>query len=367
MGCGCIDVQDIETNIPITKINNNNSLPIPKDKINQPIKETNNNIKEIIFKKNNNYDNSENEHKNNSNENFNNQDIIHPTKNKNSNNNSINEHEEEKNKSISKENIHIENEKKSNNRKPKMKPIKIEEDNSDILVMKNNKIKNYIEEIEEINENNLKQKLKILLINLEAIKVDKDIIKDEINICFEDIFELYENEVDMNEIKAYTINKYSNIIIRALNLEEQNNSKDITFLKKLIEYLYEKEGSPDTLKDFLFAVLDNLNDFKNFSTNNEIRIKNYIIDFMKRNMMEQKNDLKNMYKINTIIKYENFIDIVLNLNNERVFMENIATEYLLYKMKEATIKDNKIDALNRFDIQIFLDFYDKKKEDLIYN
>ena len=366
MGCGCIDVQDIEANIPIIKINNNNSLPIPKDKLNQPIKETNNNIKEIIFKKNNNYDNSENEHKNNSNENFNNQDIIHPTKNKNSNNNSINEHEEEKNKSISKENIHIENEKKSNNRKPKMKPIKIEEDNSDILVMKNNKIKNYIEE-EEINENNLKQNLKILLINLEAIKVDKDIIKDEINICFEDIFELYENEVDMNEIKAYTINKYSNIIIRALNLEEQNNSKDITFLKKLIEYLYEKEGSPDTLKDFLFAVLDNLNDFKNFSTNNEIRIKNYIIDFMKRNMMKQKNDLKSIYKSNTIIKYENFIDLVLNLNNERVFMENIATEYLLYKMKEATIKDNKIDALNRFDIQIFLDFYDKKKEDLIYN
>ena len=357
MGCGCIDMPDIEINIPAKNINNNNSLQISKNKLNKPINESNNS-KEIIFKKNNNYDNSENEHKNNSNENFNNQDIIHPTKNKNSNNN-INEHEKEKNKSLS--------EKKSNKQKPKMKDIKFEEDNSDILVMKNNNIKNYIkeEEIEEINENNLKQNLKILLINLEAIKVDKEIIKEEINICFEDIFELYENKVDMNEIKAYTINKYLNIIIRALNLEEQNNFNDIKFLRKLIEYLYEKEGSPDTLKDFLFAVLDNLNDFKNFSTNNEIRIKNYIIDFMKKNMMKQKNDLKNIYKINTIIKYENFIDIVLNLNNERVFMENIATEYLLYKMKEATIKENKIDVLNRFDIQIFLDFYDKKKEDLI--
>ena len=51
--------------------------------------------------------------------------------------------------------------------------------------------------------------------------------------------------------------------------------------------------------------------------------------------------------------------IIFEDNDEKKFMENIATEYLLYKMKI----DVKSNSMNAFDKKVFLDFYSHEKQE----
>ncbi len=77
-------------------------------------------------------------------------------------------------------------------------------------------------------------------------------------------------------------------------------------------------------------------------------------------MEDKKDELKEKYKDNHIIKMNELIEIILKDNEDRVFMENIATEYLLYKMKKQLFDDKVDNVMDAFDIKVFLDFYDKE-------
>ena len=78
-------------------------------------------------------------------------------------------------------------------------------------------------------------------------------------------------------------------------------------------------------------------------------------------MKDKKDELKEKYKDNHIIKKIIEIkEIILKDNEDRVFMENNATEYLLYKMKKQLFDDKVDNVMDAFDIKVFLDFYDKE-------
>ena len=68
--------------------------------------------------------------------------------------------------------------------------------------------------------------------------------------------------------------------------------------------------------------------------------------------------LKEKYIKNSIITLEEFNDIVLGENENKVFMDNKAIEFILYRMKREAISKN-INSLNSLDINVFLEFYDK--------
>ena len=153
----------------------------------------------------------------------------------------------------------------------------------------------------------------------------------------------------------------------------KDNHYDKTYLNNLIKYLYEKNDNINDFKNYLDAILENYIDFSKLGKNNENIIINYIIDFMKEHMENKKDKLMgnnenendeedNIYKKiknKSIITYEEFIEIIFEDNKEKKFMDNFATEYLLYKMKIA-VKSN---SMNAFDKKEFLDFYSHEKQE----
>ena len=125
----------------------------------------------------------------------------------------------------------------------------------------------------------------------------------------------------------------------------------------LLNFIYDKYGTADEFIEYLYAVLDNYIDYNNLNDEDEIKIETYIFNYMNHNSIKNKEkSLKEIYQINHIITFEEFTEIILADNEERIFMDNNAVEYLLYQMKKAVIKEgiNDMDSLN---INIFLNFY----------
>ena len=75
---------------------------------------------------------------------------------------------------------------------------------------------------------------------------------------------------------------------------------------------------------------------------------------------DEKDNIYKKIKNKSIITYEEFMGIIFEDNDEKKFMENIATEYLLYIMKKAV----KINSMNAFDKMEFLNFYGYKKREI---
>ena len=74
-------------------------------------------------------------------------------------------------------------------------------------------------------------------------------------------------------------------------------------------------------------------------------------------MQDKKENLKKQYKDNNgIIKYDDFSKLI---QKEEIYMENLANEYLLYKMKKDALNKN---SLEKLDIKVFLDFYEKEEK-----
>ena len=72
--------------------------------------------------------------------------------------------------------------------------------------------------------------------------------------------------------------------------------------------------------------MDNYIDFNKLKEVDEYKIVNYIIRFMKENITPDKmKNLIEKYKENSIIKYDDFSKFLFE---EKIFMENIANEYL---------------------------------------
>ena len=225
----------------------------------------------------------------------------------------------------------------------------------------------------KIDDNNLTVELKILLKNLEAKNANIEDMNDGIDKLEEIYIEKNNNNPDIDykdEIikKVYEIfNKY----LKFENKDDENNNivlglkqqEDIYNLKSIISYLYEIQRL-DEFFAYLRGVLANVFNYSQIEENDEIKICNYIIDFMNEKMKDKEQKLNEKYKDNSIIKFYDFTNIIMENNENRIFMANEATEYLLYKMKKNLI-DNGIDNLmDDFDIKVLLDFYGKEKKEI---
>ena len=209
-------------------------------------------------------------------------------------------------------------------------------------------------EEKERKEKQFKFNLHILVKNLESKQIEREIIKKK----FEETFEDLSKNTDFK--KDDVMEKISNIFINYLNPLNKNNKDTIN---NLIKELYERTIKPndkdlDILKSFIFDVLDNVINYKYLIKEDEEKIDDYIIEVLKYNkkIIENKEKLKEIQKNNNyIIKYEEFTNIVIEY---QIFMENLAIEYLLYKMKfgMSLDEDKTLDSLN---FKIFLDYLDK--------
>ena len=374
--------------------NNNNKNTVSKINISEIERDINDN------KSNSNMNNKDNNNKNNQNnisiDNQNNNSIDNQNNsnlNNKDNNTKYNENnevnvnkEEEKNIEEDEEDNKKKELKDNENKVLNIKQQEVEDKNRNINIIKegeasppppNDILKNDNEENSQnkendINEKNVNSKMKILLINLEAKNANINDIKERLKILFQEIFEKFQNNQNFNEIKKEIIDRVFNTFDIYLKIPKDNHY-DKTYLNNLIKYLYEKNDNINDFKNYLDAILENYIDFSKLGKNNENIIINYIIDFMKEHMENKKEKLMgnnenendeedNIYKKiknKSIITYEEFIEIIMEDNKEKKFMENFATEYLLYKMKI----DVKSNSMNAFDKKVFLDFYSHEKQE----
>ena len=195
------------------------------------------------------------------------------------------------------------------------------------------------------------------MINLETKHIDIGIIKQKIEIIFEDILNV---DSDPEKYRNNIINKIIENLYEFLQL---NNKEDKIFLKGIIESISDKNADNEFFKEYMLAVLDNYIDFSNISENYRKTIHNYIVDFMEEKMQNKKHDLNKMCQKNYVIKYINFNeDIVLKNKEEKIFMVNDAIEYLLYLMKKSLVDENNNNSsMNDLDLRVFLNYYNEKK------
>ena len=212
----------------------------------------------------------------------------------------------------------------------------------------------------EKDEKMFKNKLKIILINLEAKHSDIEEVKKTIEIFLSETFEKFSNnQISIDDLKKIAVDKIYNIFDEELKLEKE---KDKKFLENILKYIYDKQNN--NLNDFIEyikAILENYIDFNNMSEEEKNNRVNYIINYMNKEdqlLINKKEMLKEIYTKNSTITLEDFNDIVLGENENKVFMDNKAIEFILYRMKREAINKN-INSLNSLDVSVFLDFYDK--------
>ena len=211
---------------------------------------------------------------------------------------------------------------------------------------------------EQINDENVKIKLKILLKNLEAREANSDDIQREMNILVGEMIEEYnKNRINSDEI----LKKVYDIFDKYLQL---TNQEDIKNLYQLLYHLYnEQSGDLNNFFEYMNDVVENITNYSSLNTEDEEKINIYIHNFMKNEIMsKRKEEIEKEYKNNYIIKFEDFEKIIMKNNEQRIFMANEAVEYLLYKMKKSIIKQNKNQLINTFDLKVFLDYYNDKEK-----
>ena len=205
-----------------------------------------------------------------------------------------------------------------------------------------------------------KNKLKIILINLEARHSDIEEVKKKIEFFLSETYEKFSNnQINIDDLKGIAVDKIYNIFNEELKLKKE---KDIKFLKEILGYIYDKQNSNiNDFIEYINAILENYIDFNKMSEMEKNNRVNYIINYMNKEdqlLIKKKEMLKEKYIKNSIITLEEFNDIVLGENENKVFMDNKAIEFILYRMKREAISKN-INSLNSLDINVFLEFYDK--------
>ena len=197
--------------------------------------------------------------------------------------------------------------------------------------------------------------LHILIKNLEAKKIKLEEIKGKVEEEFIKLVESKEKEIKREVI----IEKISNIFIDYLKPLNAQNTETI---KEIIELLYDKnkteENNLDNLKNYLLDVLENIHDYYSLKEEDEKKIDDYIINKLKENVKikNKKEELKNQYKDNNyIIKYLDFTKIVKENN---IIIDNLAIEYLIYKMKAGLPLDKEL-YLDDLNFNVFNDYLNK--------
>ena len=206
-------------------------------------------------------------------------------------------------------------------------------------------------EEEERKEKQFKMNLHILIKNLESKQIEREIIKTKIDEEFSKKKDLQKDDV---------IEIASNIFINYLQPLNNQNKQAIN---NLVKECYERNTSPEdnnleNLKTFFLDVLENITDYKTLKKEDENKIDEYIIKVLKYNekILKNKDKLKEKNKDNNyIIKYEEFTNIV---KDNQIIMDDLAMDYLLYKMKYGLSLDGAM-TLDNLNYKIFIDFLNK--------
>ena len=167
----------------------------------------------------------------------------------------------------------------------------------------------------------------------------------------------------MNKIKNILIDKIFCDFNSFLDISEENNF-DKKILKNIIIYLYEQMDDLNEFKNHLYDILDNYINFSELTKVDEDKIFNYIVSFMKAEKMGKKIQIliEKYENNNNIINFKDFSDIIME---NKIFMQNLAIEYILYKMKKAVTDRNNINSLmDEFDIKVFLGYYYEKEKEI---
>lgn len=203
-------------------------------------------------------------------------------------------------------------------------------------------------------ENILNINLHILIKNLEAKKVNPEEIKEKIENLFDSLLEKKEEEFNKDEM----LEKVFNVFIDYL---KPINDKNIKNVKYIINLLYENNSNPNNFSQNIFDILENINDYRNLEKKDEDKIAEYIIKKLGENnkIQNAKDKIKKIYKKNNyIIDYKNFTKIV---KDNSIFIDNLAMEYLIYKMKCGLPLDEEL-LIDNLNLKVFLDFLDKSSE-----
>ena len=203
---------------------------------------------------------------------------------------------------------------------------------------------------EERKEKQFKINLHILIKNLESRQIEREIIKTKINEEFE---ECKKKDLQKDEV----IEAASNIFINYL---QPLNNQNKQIINNLMKECYERkaDNNLENFKAFFLDVLENITDYKNLKKEDENKIDEYIIKVLKynENIIKNKDNLKEKHKDNKyIIKYEEFTNIV---KDNKIIMEDLAMDYLLYKMKYGLPLDGDMEFDN-LNYKIFIDFLNK--------
>ena len=131
------------------------------------------------------------------------------------------------------------------------------------------------------DERMFKNKLKIILINLEARHSDIDEVKKNIEIFLSETYEKYSNnQININDLKNLAVDKIYNIFNEELKLEQE---KDKKFLKEILGYIYDKQNNNiNDFIEYINAILENYIDFNNMSEVEKNNRVNYIINYMNK-------------------------------------------------------------------------------------
>ena len=207
-------------------------------------------------------------------------------------------------------------------------------------------------------ENRMKEKkllinINILIKNLEAKNKNAKELKQNMEKVFNDLLEKKESITKddiTKEISEFFIDNLKPL-----------NSKNIEKIKYIINLIFDKcNNDPNEFKKYINEVLDYIHDYNNLGEEKEKKIKDYIIKRFSSNekIINEKDELKKKYnKNNYIINYEEFTKIV---KENDIFIEKLAMEYLLYKMKCGLSLDGKLD-LDSLNFKIIIDLLEQVK------
>ena len=266
---------------------------------------------------------------NNGNKTTQNNEKIYPLENKilnsNSNNNNIKKPNNNQNDNANEDNDNVSN--TNTNIYSKANPMNNNYNNNNI-----NNVEDY--NIEEEDENKYLNIFHIILKNLEANHITKEMINEKMY----KIFESFEGKSEAS--KEDFILPFYNLMVESMKISLEEDKQFIrTFFDDYIDTI---KGNTNVFFNELYEIFQNLVDYSNLSNNGEL------LNALSLNLKKYKNDLEKRFKEDDkngtyIINFDIFKNIVNDIN---IPLTDELMEFLIYKMKSSVPENHSIFDLN---------------------
>ena len=266
---------------------------------------------------------------NNGNKTTQNNEKIYPLENKilnsNSNNNNIKKPNNNQNDNANEDNDNVSN--TNTNIYSKANPMNNNYNNNNL-----NNVEDY--NIEEEDENKYLNIFHIILKNLEANHITKEMINEKMY----KIFESFEGKSEAS--KEDFILPFYNLMVESMKISLEEDKQFIrTFFDNYIDTI---KGNTNVFFNELYEIFQNLVDYSNLSNNGEL------LNALSLNLKKYKNDLEKRFKEDDkegtyIINFDIFKNIVNDIN---IPLTDELMEFLIYKMKSSVPENHSIFDLN---------------------